>query len=226
MDEKTALLYAQTNAYKWRVEKTKQFISESLKKVNSPYVACSFGKDSSVMLHLVIEQKPDIEVKCLGKKETFLIDDYNSIFEWWKINYEVYTEFIEYIGWLEDSSAKTGIAYNIPDYEKDSFFVGLRMEESVGRRISLKKYGMFHVLKSGKARIAPMADWATNDIATYMLTNKLPILKAYQREGFGARTTTNIPSKYPHESIARLKDQNLPAYNELLKMFPDAKYFS
>jgi 3'-phosphoadenosine 5'-phosphosulfate sulfotransferase (PAPS reductase)/FAD synthetase len=226
MDEKTAPLYAQTNAYKWRVEKTKRFIAESLAKVNSPYVACSFGKDSSVMLHLVLEQKPDVQVKCLGKKETHLIDDYAGIFQWWESNFGIQVEFIEYTGWLEDSKAKTGISENVTDSENDSFFVGLRMEESFARRVSLKKYGMFHVLKNGKTRIAPLCAWKTNDIAAYMLTNNLPILKAYQREGFSARTTTNIPSKYPHEALARLKDQDVTAYNELLKMLPDAKYFS
>ncbi len=51
MDKKTALLYAKMPEYKYLVNKTSGFIKWALKQVKNPYVACSFGKDSAVMLH-------------------------------------------------------------------------------------------------------------------------------------------------------------------------------
>ena len=226
MDERTARIYCQLKPYKALVNKTRGFIRWALARVSAPYVACSFGKDSSVMLHLVLQEKPDVEIKFLAKKETPLIDNYAGVVAWWEQNYHCQVQWIEYLGWLEDANAPKGIAANVPDATNDSFFVGLRMDESVARRISLKTHGLFFPMKSGKIRIAPMCDWKVDDIAAYMYEHKLPILAAYQREGFTARTTSNIPSKFPHESIARLKDANMDAYNRLLRDFPTAKYFT
>lgn len=224
IDERVHKLYAQLPEHKYLVRKTVNFIRWALQRVEKPYLACSFGKDSSVMLHLVFNQFPNIPVKFLGKTETDLIDDYSEIIDWWRKK-NVLIERITYRGWLEGAT-KTGIAKNINDEGFDSFFVGIRSDESVARRITLKKDGKFFKMKSGKTRIAPMAAWTTRDIAAYMVTHNLPVLEAYKREGFEARTTSNIPSKYPHESIARLKDSDISAYNRVLQLFPDAKYFS
>lgn len=224
IDERAYGLYAQMPEYKFLVNKTISFIRWALTKVNNPYLACSFGKDSSVMLHMVFNQYPNIIVKFLGKTETDLIDDYKGIIEWWRQR-NVLVERITYKGWLEGGTRK-GIANNMQADEHDGFFVGIRKEESVGRRITLKKDGKLFKMKDGKTRIAPLADWTTKDIAAYMVANNLPVLGAYKREGFEARTTSNIPSKYPHEAIARLKDADITSYNQLLKIFPDAKYFT
>lgn len=226
IDERSAMLYAKLPEFRYLVTKTKSFIRWALAKVQHPYVACSFGKDSSVMLHLVLQERKDIAVKFLGKVETSLIDDYDSVIKWWESNYPVHVERIIYTGWLEDREAKTGIAENITDEGFDSFFVGLRKEESVGRRITLNTHGKYYKAKNGKIRIAPLADWQTKDIAAYMLSNGLPVLSAYKREGFSARTTSNIPSKYPHEAIARLKDADIDSYNKLIQLLPDAKYYT
>lgn len=225
MDKKTALLYAQLKTYKALVNRTSGFIRWALEHVSNPYVACSFGKDSSVMLHLILQYKPDITVNFMCKSETDLIDDYKSIIQWWTNKFSSNINRICYKGWLEGAK-KTGIANNMPTDGFDSYFVGIRIQESVGRRITLKTKGMFYKRSDGNIRISPMADWTTDDIAVYMLVNELPVLRAYNREGFEARTTSNIPSKYPEESIARLKDADISAYNQLLKFYPDAKYFT
>ena len=224
MDKRTALLYAQLKPYKALVNKTSGFIRWALERVENPYVACSFGKDSSVMLHLVLQHKPDIQVKFLTKKETYLIDDYEGVVNWWRERYNANIEVIQYVGWLEGGT-KMGIAQNMQATGFDSFFVGIRQDESVARRITIKKLGMFYKMADGKTRITPMSDWTTKEVGVYMLANDLPILKAYQREGFEARTTSNIPSKYPQEAIQRLKDSNISAYNELFDILPNAKMF-
>lgn len=224
IDERACMLYAQMPEYKFLVRKTSSFIRWALSNVENPYLACSFGKDSSVMLHLVFNQFPNIKVKFLGKTETDLIDDYSEVINWWQKR-NVLIERITYKGWMEGGT-KTGIANNMQADGHDSFFVGIRKDESVGRRITLKKDGKFFKMKDGKVRIAPLADWTVKDISAYMIANNLPVLNAYKREGFAARTTSNIPSKYPHEAIARLKDADITSYNKLIQMFPDVKYFS
>src|SRR5690625_2463704 len=90
MDRKTAMIYAQLKPYKALVEKTRGFIRWALDKVDKPYVACSFGKDSAVMLHLVREIRPNIKVRFIRwEGETEHIDNYDEVIsQWGNINLE------------------------------------------------------------------------------------------------------------------------------------------
>lgn len=227
MDSKTAMLYAQLKPYKALVNKTRGFIRWALERVDNPYVACSFGKDSAVMLHLVLLENPDVHTIFVRRIETDYVDNYNEVRDLWIKNFGVKLTELFYRGWAEKNTDGTGIANATKNLDEfDSFFVGLRKDESVGRRISLKTHGMFFKMKNGKTRISPLADWTTNDISTYILTNKLPILNKYLQEGFDARTTAAIPSKYPRESLVSLKERDLTAYMKVLELLPDLKYFT
>ena len=46
--------------------------------------------------------------------------------------------------------------YDVSDTDYDSYFIGLRKDESVARRITLKKLGMFYKNKQGLVRISPL----------------------------------------------------------------------
>jgi len=223
MDERTALLYAKTHEFRYLVTKTERFIAWALKQVQNPYVACSFGKDSAVMLHLVLKQLPDVQAIFVRRIETDLVDNYAEVIAQWG---DINLRQITVLGWLETGSKKRTVSTATSNLEHDSYFVGLRKDESAGRRISLKTAGNFYKMKEGKYRICPMSDWSTNDIATYCLSNRLPVLSKYLNEGFEARTTSGIPRKFASESIQSLKARDIAAYNSLLKLLPDAKYFT
>jgi len=220
MDERTALLYSKLNTYKALVNKTSGFIRWALSKVKNPYVACSFGKDSAVMLHLCLQQRPDIPVIFVRGEETDIIDNYNEVIsKWGSINlYEKYF-------YRENLSQKTGMKKLLNEGDFDSYFVGLRKEESTQRRISLLKYGLFHEEIKGKIRIAPISDWKTIDIEAYSLSNELPILDNYKFHGFNARTSSGVPSKGKERMLLELKQRDINAFNKLLKLLPDARNF-
>jgi len=221
MDERTALLYAQLKPFKALVNKTSGFIRWALERVENPYVACSFGKDSSVMLHLIRQHRPDIPVIFVRRIETDLIDNFHEVIQSWNLPNLI---TLSYKGFLE--GGKTGgLVSTTKDLDFDSFFVGLRMEESAGRRISMKTHGVFFKNSHNKIRICPMSDWKTNDIAAYCLSNNLPTLTKYLKEGFESRTTANISSSFPHETIGWVKRNNPEAYNRLIELLPDAKFY-
>lgn len=223
MDQRTALLYAQLKQFKYLVSKTSGFIRWALERVENPYVACSFGKDSAVMLHLVLQQRPDIPVVFVRRIETDLIDNYQeTIAKWGNINLQQLTV----LGWIETGLKNRTVSTATSNLDYDSYFVGLRKDESVARRITIKTAGMFYKMKEGKTRICPMADWSTNDIAAYCLSNYLPILSKYINEGFEARTTSGIPRKFANESLQSLKNRDIESYNKLLKLLPDARYYT
>jgi 3'-phosphoadenosine 5'-phosphosulfate sulfotransferase (PAPS reductase)/FAD synthetase len=204
------------------VNKTSGFIRWALERVENPYIACSFGKDSAVMLHLCLKHRPDIPVIFVRRIETDLIDNYQeTIAKWGKINLHQLTVQ----GWIETGSKKRTVSTATNDLEYDSYFVGLRIDESAARRISIKTAGMFYKMKEGKIRICPMSDWTTNDIAAYCLSNDLPILSKYLNEGFEARTTSGIPRKFAAESLQSLKNRDIESFNKLLKLLPDARNY-
>ncbi len=65
MDEKwrKALeAWAKTEEHQAKVEEAKHIIREALTRCLKPYVAFSGGKDSTCVLRLVLEQKPDVLV--------------------------------------------------------------------------------------------------------------------------------------------------------------------
>lgn len=223
MDERTALLYARLKPFKALVNRTSGFIRWALEKVENPYVACSFGKDSAVMLDLVLKLRPDIPVIFVRRIETDLIDNYQKIIsDWGNINLQQLTV----LGWIETGLKSRTVSTATANLDFDSYFVGLRMDESAARRISIKKLGMFYKNSSNKFRICPLADWTTNDVATYCLAYNIPILNKYLKDGFEARTTSGIPRKFANESMQSLKNRDIESYNKLLKLLPDAKYYT
>src|SRR5690606_13424265 len=215
--------YSKLKAYQNLVIRTHEFIGRTLKLVKKPYVACSFGKDSSVMLDMVLKHDHNILVRFASHPETRLLDNYKQVIDWWRargINYEeVYCE-----GRLVKVKHHQRNMLSAGDF--DGFFVGIRAEESFGRRVSLRKHSPYHRLPDGMVKISPLAWWTTRDIAAYIVTNNLPVLSKYILEGFDSRTTSGIPRTHIHETLSSLRQRDAASFNELQKLFPEVKYFS
>jgi len=224
MDKRTALLYSQLKPYKALVNKTSGFIRWSLERVKNPYVACSFGKDSAVMLDLILKHNQNIPVRFASHPETRLLDNYDEVIKKWiekGINYiEIFCD-----GNLVKIKHAQRDALDAVNENWDSFFVGIRKEESFGRRVSLKKLGMFHKLANGRIKISPMADWTEKEISVYTLANDLPVLNKYNIEGFSARTTSGIPRTNINECLQSLKSRDIMAFNKLCLLFNDVNEF-
>jgi len=218
LEKQKGLLYAQMPEHKALVAKTKGFVKWALGKVKNPYVACSFGKDSAVMLHLVLQFNPDIDVRFVRwQNETEYLANYNEVInEWGKLN----------LTQIELSRTSLGDKrkerYSTDGY--DSYFIGFRSDESKGRRISLKKDGIFYKMKEGKIRISPISEWKVKDVVAYTFSNNLPILDTYEKYGFEERTTSRIPREdfgIRSHSLKLLKNKNMAAYNQLSNHFPE-----
>ncbi len=227
-DEKeTALVYSKLMSFRNRVAKTEAFIKDALRQVKSPYIACSFGKDSAVLVDLVLKCNPETPVVFFSRGETYLVDDYVRVINEWKTRGAFNLVEVVYEGWLEQGDSTQSLSKVARDFEGyDSFFVGLRAEESVGRRITLRKDGLFYQMKNGKKRIAPLGFWNIDDIAAYTFSRDLPLLSKYMAEGITARTTAGVARRFPQESLQSLKQRDISAYNTLLAKFPDARHYT
>lgn len=218
MDKRTALLYAQLKPYKALVNKTSGFIRWALERVENPYLACSFGKDSAVMLHLVLQQKPDIDVRFIRwQNETEHIDNYDEVISKWGNIKLTQVEFNRIF--LSD---KRKDRYDTVGY--DSYFIGLRSQESTVRRITLKTHGLFYKNTSGMIRISPLADWTEKEITAYIVSNDLPTLNTYTIDGFSSRTASRIPradNGIRESFLTDLKHRDFESYQKLLLKFPE-----
>lgn len=221
VQEKEARLWARMPEFAWRVKEAKQIISKGLEQCSNPYVACSFGKDSSVMLDLVIQEFEDIPVRFIRwRNETELLADYDRVISLWEVNL---TQVELSRSTLDDTRKE-----RYETHEHDGYFIGFRADESKGRRITLRKDGTIYRMKNGKLRICPLAFWTQRDVEAYTYAYGLPVLDTYKAFGFSERTTSRVPREdygIRSHSFRLLKEKDINKFNQLLQLFPDAKYF-
>ncbi len=169
------LLWTETSEYKEKIEATKAIIKEALKNHRQSYVAFSGGKDSTTMLHLILQQDPTILVfhydygKYMPRKlekeiiknakemgvKNFYVDSGQN---WYRT----------FFGRIEKNLVKKGY---------DLVFVGIRKEESYKRRRRIKK-GTF----LGKIdECWPLKNWTWKDVWGYIVKNNLSYPSVYDK---------------------------------------------
>lgn len=93
----TAELYSRLPIYRRRVAEAEDIIAAGLKRCEKPYIACSFGKDSAAMLHLVLRFAPHIKIRfCRFKGETEFLNNYDEVIFQWLEQYDLNLEVLEF----------------------------------------------------------------------------------------------------------------------------------
>ena len=226
IERKTAQLWERNYNYRKLLRQTQYFIADALHKVSRPYIACSFGKDSSVMLHLIMQENPNISVAFVEYPETCLLDNYEEVIGSWKCK-NLHRIFIN-----ADIEASVNEKDILPAWAIkngfDAAFVGIRKEESKGRRITLRMLGKMYTAKNGQTRICPLSDWTLKDIAAYTYVNDIPLLNTYKQHGIMQRTTTGLADDiygFREAQLLRLKQADITKYNLLLNQYQNlARY--
>lgn len=228
-DEMRFRLHAQMPEYKRRKEKAQALIADGLTKCAAPYVACSFGKDSAVLLHLVLRHLPDVSVRFIRWQESDIIDNYADTIDAWRQRFPINLSILD----LRRDSLDDSVSDRWQQLQSvapaDGYFIGLRAEESKGRRMTLRTMGAICQLKSGLWRIAPLAWWSTDDVAAYTIEHELPVLDTYHADGFGARTTSRVPRAdygIRENMLTRLKQRDMGRWNQLVAMMPEVTQYT
>ena len=145
-------LHAKTSEFQNRITETHKFIGFVLSEVKNPYVACSFGKDSVVMLHLVLKHRPNIPVYSFSNKQYDFPDTHRlrwELQEKWNLNLVLVERDVSRAVKIEDE----GGAYNrlyfsvlreqIQKHKWDCAFVGKRKQEAPRRKREIDRKGSF-----------------------------------------------------------------------------------
>lgn len=210
---KTFAGWATTADYHRRADQAEAAIARGLASSRRPYVAFSGGKDSTVMLHLVLRQRPDITVLHWDYGPYFIPDlvrreimDNLAGLGARNVQVETSPEYErlgrqarnvlgrEYIGKLLPRMAEEGY---------DLAFVGLRREESRKRSRRIERRESLTSIQE----CWPVADWTWMDIWAYIVEQTLPYLSLYDARcalvGWDqARFTTLFDPEFDHVSGA------------------------
>ncbi|MHB8084835.1 MAG: phosphoadenosine phosphosulfate reductase family protein [Dehalococcoidia bacterium] len=190
-----------------------------------PVIACSFGKNSMVVLHMARQFDPNI---CVLFNNTLMEypDTYrfkNEMQKAWKLNI-IETKPSKTFWWVVEnygfplysrqgyrSASKNCCAYLkeypiekvLRQYKFDLYFTGLSRHESRLREFSAKKYGKyFYSKRFNYWKCHPILDWTEEDVWKYHELNNIPHNSFYDNippDGFILRTgcwCCTIPIKY------------------------------
>lgn len=241
-------LYARLPVFARRVNRAKEIIREGLQASSRPYVAFSGGKDSEVVLHLVIQEKPDIPVVWFHQGAEFpdTEDIVKRLAKEWNLNLHIEHVKPDLLDLLEEYGAygtqvrseyKNGdIARRLiyepaarlaKENEFDGVFMGLRREESRGRSYvkpcRLVKYdGLWH--------INPLYGWKKEDVWAYLTVNELPYNAVYDKTKFRSRDDIRVSpwagGKFKtYGRFVELKYYYPDLFNEFAGRFPGVRKY-
>lgn len=218
------LAHAQTKRFQAKLDEAVSIIQQGLALATDAYVACSFGKDSLVMLHLCLSQQPDVSVRFLRWTESELLNNYDEVIAAWQKRFSINLHIADMSRETLDEKTPDRWQSVVDLAPTSGYFIGLRSEESRGRRITLSKDGALYKGKNGLWRIAPLARWTTQDIGAYIFLHDLPMLQAYHEEGMAARTASRVPRKSVRgDALSKLRQRDPQRFDALAAMFPDVR---
>jgi 3'-phosphoadenosine 5'-phosphosulfate sulfotransferase (PAPS reductase)/FAD synthetase len=199
MDEAERLMFqawASMPPYRRKVAQAQSIIKEAL-EISPAYVACSWGKDSLVLAHLVWNIAPSTLLLHDGSDDEDEQDNYSEVREAFLGRFPMPYQGI--VRGYNDGSGG-GLYEQLPSHPL--VFLGLRAEENKTRKISLRKYGPLHQYQSDSPlhptnswRCCPLAWWNWKDVWAYIVAHDLPYLSAYDWEPKNQGRTSVIHGK-------------------------------
>ena len=193
------------------MKKAKKIVRKQLNSHDRAVVACSFGKDSLTVLHLVKtvcdKLEKDFDVLWNNTKvhypSVYKIKD--KLEREWDLNIieteakMKFKEVIKKYGWpgfnagqRYKDKASNGCCYQIKkkptkqaikNNDWDLYFDGLTAYESDTRFLSMKQYGMAHYHKDfGLQKVHPIGWWSVDDVWDYIEKHDIPYPDVYDKE--------------------------------------------
>lgn len=220
MDEQERLIYlgwAKTNKFQSKVAKAKQVIQEAL-KIGDSYVAISWGKDSTVLLHLCQQVCPNIKAFFAKGFYMDIYDNYTEVMNKYLLKYPTNIEL-----W-EDNNVPTNTPGPIVASKEaklsliyDVVFLGLRQDESINRKRSIKKGLIYKYKNSNTTRVCPLGYWSNIDIWSYIALHELPYLNSYDTSNKLSKESRTSAHLTPHKKYTSLGESVLEktSYNSL-----------
>lgn len=232
------------NAYK--------VLDECYETYSTPYVSCSWGKDSSVVMYLVTQSNPDIPVVFMNSG--YAMSDTYKFRDWYLKNIGIrnYHEVK-----CPEDYIKLNLKYGLPsidrtqsDHEKvkkiiknnvldnyakeqgwDCCIWGIRAEETRGRAILLRQKGLLYE-SNEIGKCSPIGWWKGKDVWETIDFLKIPYNPLYDNElpPYFTRTTNKnsgwlTTDKANRGRVVWLKRFYPEEYEKILRLFPEVQSY-
>ncbi len=202
------------------------FIERVLKNHSKPVICSSMGKDSMVVMHLVLMHDPNNNTHILFNDTRC---EHPATYELmrrvkvdWKLNLVTtqpemtYWDIQAKYGWptkgrgVGDKASeecckqlkKLPTKKALKEYGWDLSFLGLNKNESWQRKVSGEKYGSYFYSRTWKIwRAYPIHDWTQNEIWDYIIFWQLPVSEVYRPlpANMDRKEALEKFRMYPHE---------------------------
>jgi len=238
----------------YKESKSIELIKDFLNKNDNVMLSISFGKDSMTLLHLLYKYKLLNKIKVVmfnnsgfEANETLLLRDYVLSF-YGITNYkETFVDnFIDFINRNDIINQQTkksfiDFTYNVleiprwklmDDYGINGTIIGLRKQESKGRKINFILRGFSYYNKRELSNILqPIANWTTEEIFRYAYSENIPIHPVYNRskgKGFDfmrERVNTLIDIDYSNycDRIEKMRILYPDDYKRIINQIPELR---
>jgi len=180
-------MLAKLPQYKRKEQKAIRDIRQMFRVAPRSYLALSWGKQSIIVAHMIF--RIAVRVACVhwSNPNAERLADFTATRDTFLSRFLLdYTEFPE-----GDTDLKGNGKRYMQQQGLTGVLMGLAAEESNGRKYTLKQ-GKETIMqyRDGTWRGCPLADWIVPDLAAYIATYNLPLLRPYRRYGLQVRTST------------------------------------
>lgn len=238
-------LHARLPVHRRRVERARAIVRDWLSQCRAPYIACSGGKDSVAMLHLIqcasAEPTPvlwhDSGVEWPGVEQVFarlkdrqLVPALHVV----RPKHDVIELKRRQLAGEISAASKDRLALFAPLAAAvraagyDAAAVGLRQEESRARAVDRATHGPIYRRRDGILRCLPLADWTWRDVFAYSVTHRLPLHPIYSAPLLDLEHRGRIrlswwlsTDHWRHGEIAWVRDNYPDIYARLRQALPN-----
>jgi len=198
---RAARRWATTRLHRSRVERTRRIVEEFHTNHPDAYVAWSAGKDSTAMTHLIADVVGPVRAMSIKDDLDFPgEEDYlRRHAEAWGVRLDIVRP-PSLQAWLRDHADEIGAADDvhsraaglsrvgfyplIEEYDRSTGtrakYLGLRAEESHGRKMHRAKRGAIYTKTNGEVVCQPICDWRGIDVYAYLLSRNIDLLPLYR----------------------------------------------
>jgi 3'-phosphoadenosine 5'-phosphosulfate sulfotransferase (PAPS reductase)/FAD synthetase len=211
-------MYAKLKCHQHQIDQSMRLIDKALDKISSPYISMSFGKDSTVMAHIILSIYPHIPMLYVDcgefdewpdtsrvKTEFMMLFPDSTLVELKSISiWHVYQSVGFYIQDEEVSRETRNAqrAYSVSlgktlDEEArkrglNGSFIGMRADESNNRDRLFKMRGDLYFAKTRSMWASnPIAHLSSKDVWAYIAKNNLPYNSLYDMAPEGREMARN-----------------------------------
>lgn len=228
-----------------KIKGIKTIIRRGLKYCNNPYIACSFGKDSTVLLYFILQQRPDIPVVFL--KSDYELPEIYEFSKWlkkeWKLNLTEIDLKLNHIEVCKKIGLQHERKYEVANFFKkkplqeyalknnyDGVFWGLRKDESNLRRKIIKYQGVYSKGKDGIKRISPLAFISNYELWLIIDLLKIPYCDLYKKTKFFKRENLRndgwlATNKATKGRLLHLKYYYPEYFKKIEQNFPEIRWY-